>query len=246
MEIVVDRFEQSIRVRSYDVDFYGNLTMPALCNYFQEIAWEHAQKLNIGYKILLSLNKFWVLSRLQVKIFEYPKWTDEIKLITWPKGIDGMFALRDFVILNKDGKKLVAATSSWLILDIERHRPQKIDSDDHPKYLVDQTDAYIPLAEKIPAFKNMEPKSSFCVEYTDIDINKHVNNVKYIEWAINTQTNELTNGSVIDEMMVNFMGEASLNDEMNLTTCQETNYCGISVYNTTRKKESCRIKFIYK
>jgi medium-chain acyl-[acyl-carrier-protein] hydrolase len=246
MENIVEKLKQSIRVRSYDVDLFGNLTLPSVCNYFQEIAWEHAQKMDIGYELLKSINKFWVLSRLQVKFYQYPKWTNEITLITWPKGIDGMFALRDFLIFSNTGEKLIAATSSWLILDTEKHRPQKIDSDDHPKYIVDESDAYIHLAEKIPVIQNLEKKNPFQVVYTDIDVNKHVNNVKYIEWAINSQSNKLKDGVLIDEMMVNFVGEASLDDTLSVSYKNENQHSDIVICNATKEKDSCRLKFIYK
>jgi acyl-ACP thioesterase len=197
------QWEKLYKVKSYEVDVNARLTTFAVCNYFQEVAWEHAQSMNFGFEFLRSINKFWVLSRLQIKCYTYPRWTDEIKVITWPKGIDGMFALRDYLVLSASGEKHMAATTAWLILDSEKHRPQRINSSEHPLYTCDQTDAYIHAPAKLISLNHHDHTMYLEVKYSDLDVNKHVNNVKYIQWAFDALSNELMRGALIDEMVVN-------------------------------------------
>lgn len=246
MEVDQHKLIRKFQIRSFDVDLFGKLTLPALCNYFQEIAWEHAKILNIGFDFLKSINKFWVLSRLQVNIFKYPSWTEEISIITWPKGIDGLFALRDFEVYNVNGEKIAAASSSWLILDNEKHRPQKIDSGDHPVIISVHEDSIIKSTPKLPSIEHPENSEKLWVKHTDIDVNKHVNNVKYIEWSLNTQTSKLRNYQIINEMVVNFLSEASLDDQMEIKYSIDTSSkSGISIHNISKMKESCRILFTF-
>src|SRR5690606_14573495 len=88
----------------------------------QEIAWEHANELGFGYEQLKARNQFWVLSRLKVRINRRPCWTEGVKLETWSRGTDGFFGYRDYNFIDKTGKPIVQATSSWLILDSETKR----------------------------------------------------------------------------------------------------------------------------
>lgn len=246
MEIIAHKHHQPLAIRSFEVDKFGKLTPSALCNYFQEIAWENAQKINYGYSFLKSLNKFWVLSRMHVKILDYPKWTETIDLVTWPTGMDGLFALRDFKIFNKDNKLMVAATSSWLILDMEKHRPQKIDAPEHPVIITDPDRALNIPAEKFSLPEQMTLSSHVTAHYTDIDINQHVNNVKYIEWALNTQTAELCEGKSIKEFTVNFLKESSLYEELSISSSAlSENTSFVSIHNQTKNKDACIIKFLY-
>jgi len=247
MEPDIKRLSKKFNIQSFEVDVNARLTIPSVCNFFQEVAWEHADALTFGYNFLKSINKFWVLSRLHIKIHEYALWTEQIEITTWPKGIEGMFALRDFIItsMKEPGKKLISGTSSWLILDMEKHRPQKIESDDHPKYDWKAEDAFIYQAEKLTAFEDLIIADSFKAKYSDTDVNKHVNNVKYIQWAIDNLSDKLYFGTyLIDEIVVNFLSEAAINDEISILTNSGENLSFISIFNKTRNKETCRMKIL--
>ncbi|HEX2933851.1 MAG TPA: acyl-ACP thioesterase domain-containing protein [Bacteroidales bacterium] len=246
MESIPASLEKIYHVKSYEVDINAHLMPSSVCNYFQEIAWEHAEILKIGYNALKSIHRFWVLSRLQIKFYQYPQWTDEVKLITWPKGIDGMFALRDYLMFSSTGEKQVAAASSWLILDSEKHRPQRIDSPDHPEFKINDTDAYIHAPVKIGKPDNYSQSYRNTVKYSDIDVNKHVNNVKYIQWALDSISEDLINGELIDEMIVNFMAEASLGNEVQINVCKQDKLIQIGMLNASTNKELCRVQFQYK
>lgn len=246
MEPIPASLEKNYQIKSYEVDINARLMPSSVCNYFQEIAWEHAEILKIGYNALQSINRFWVLSRLQIKFYSYPQWTEEVKLITWPKGIDGMFALRDYLMFSAKGEKQIAASSSWLILDTERHRPQRIDSPDHPEFKVNETDAYIHAPLKLSKPDNYRLTFLNTVKYSDIDVNKHVNNVKYIQWALDSISEDLINGELIDEMVVNFMAEASLHDQIQINVLKDSKLINIGMINTSNNKELCRVQFQYK
>jgi hypothetical protein len=44
------KHSDSYRIRSYEVDLHSEAKLSALCNYFQESAWNHAEALGIsGY-----------------------------------------------------------------------------------------------------------------------------------------------------------------------------------------------------
>jgi len=60
-----------------------------------------------------------------IRMVGFPEWGQNITVETWPKGIDRLFAFRDFRILNSDGTVIGAATSSWMILDHDTPAPQK-------------------------------------------------------------------------------------------------------------------------
>src|SRR5215813_912680 len=75
---------EAFRVHSYEVDFEGRATLETLCHYFQEAAWNHAERLGVGYSHLQREQRLWVLSRLLIKIDGYPLWGDAISVRTWP------------------------------------------------------------------------------------------------------------------------------------------------------------------
>ena len=96
-------------IRSYEVDRSGCLSIAAAVNFFQESAWRNAEAIGVGFNQLSENNNLWVLSRLSVEMYKYPQWDDTIRLETWPKGMDRLFALRDFRLKSGDGKELLGA-----------------------------------------------------------------------------------------------------------------------------------------
>jgi acyl-ACP thioesterase len=196
-------------VSSFHSDFKGFLSLPSLFYLFQEVAWEHAAVNHFGYENLKEHGFFWVLSRVRVEIAKLPRWTEEFSIKTWPSGIEGAFALRDYLVTDGNGNKLVGATSSWLIVDIKSRRPQRPDTFFNR----------MPIQEKNRATTINAPRLSIPLDETiltndvvskisDIDVNQHVNNTRYIEWAINTFALEEYKNLNFKEIDINYLSES--------------------------------------
>ena len=208
--------KHSLMVHSYDVDFNKHLTITSLFNYFQEIAWEHADILRFGLNDLSKNNQFWVLSRVRVEIDQLPKWTDNIRLITYPRGVDGLLALRDYEIYNSMNERIIGGSSSWIILNAENHRPVKLAEQDLVRYSNPRS-ALVTNASKIKEVRECLIKEEvFSVKPGDIDVNQHVNNTRYIDWAINAfsfQHYQKFQPKIIE---VNFMAEGKQDDNIKI------------------------------
>lgn len=166
-------------VASYETDAYGSLSLVNLLYLFQEAANHHATALSWGLEYLNSVEKFWVLSRLKIQITQFPKHKDEIVISTWPRGAVGFFAYRDYQVLYKN-KPIINAVSSWMILDRLTHRPIKINQLEKELPSIEESFLTFPEA-KIPAIEKTNPVFEKKVYFSDIDINLHVNNAKYVE-----------------------------------------------------------------
>ncbi len=81
----------------HDTNAYGKMTFSAISRYLQETAWKHADNLGIGFEKALELNQIWVVMRLLIKMQKFPDWGEQIRLETWPRGVDGFWAYRDFL-----------------------------------------------------------------------------------------------------------------------------------------------------
>jgi len=201
----------NFQIKSYHSDQDGKLTLFSLFHFLQECAWDNARLNNFGYEFLKENKAFWVLSRILVYMDHYPNWKEEIQIKTWPKGTDGIFALRDFEIILND-MVIGRVTTSWLILDMDTRRPRKLDGFNffHENFM--QEEAIPKKLEKIVL--NGDPKilESRKVYYSDLDVNRHVNNASYVRWILDSyfSANHLNS---IREFEINFISEISLNDE---------------------------------
>ncbi len=238
-------WEDEYSISFYEVDTKNETFLPVLWSFMQETAWHHADHLGLGYSHLMERQYFWVLSRLSIQMEEYPRWGDQIKVKTWLTGTGRLFALRQFSIADSKGKVIGTAKSAWLVLDLKGRKPQKIEPVfKHIEHLFDG----LPPAEeppKIPVPVHPKMEKSYAVRYSDIDMHHHVNNIKYIEWILDSYPFEMTQTYQIHTFEINFLGESTHGDEIAIykETLKETPPAFL--HNIIRKgdgRELCRAR----
>jgi medium-chain acyl-[acyl-carrier-protein] hydrolase len=232
-------------VHSWEADLEGKIKIPILFNYMQESAWRHAENLQLGFSSLIKKNLVWVLARQTAKIENYPKWGDRIRIDTWPVGIDRLFFFRDFKISSENGDLLGTGTTTWFVIDIQSRRPQKPD-----KFLemtFEHLQAAIPEhSAKLGPLDKIEETKTRSAGFFDMDVNKHVNNVRYIEWVLESYSFEFMKNHSIKELTVNHLAEAQAGDEI----CINTDNAGDGIFNHSitfkeSGKEMCRAQIIW-
>lgn len=207
------KLSQKLKVVSYDTDAKSRMKPSAFMNHAQEAANIHADILGFGYEDLMRNRVAWVLSRMHVKFYDYPKWRDEVLLSTWHKGPSRLFFLRDFLVTSQEGKALVAATTSWLILNIDTRRLMR-DSGvemEHGNYQEHAIEEPCPKVE-IPKNQEGEFVCDHKVSYSDVDVNEHTNNAMYSVWALDAVGYEFMMENELSELFINFNHESKPGD----------------------------------
>jgi acyl-ACP thioesterase len=209
-------------VRASDVTPRGTASVLALATYFQEAAGRHAAELGVSMQDLLADGKAWVLARLRMEVDRLPEWEEEITIETWPSGLDRLYATREFVFRDEDDQKLAQGTSAWLVIDTERRRPLRPPS---VLYDIDVPDRPAPLGEEavdLSAPESTDRERTFSVRYHDLDLNRHVNNVRYLEWALETLPREVLDERQCVELALQFEAETTLGDSVRASAeCRE-------------------------
>lgn len=200
-------FSISYRVRSYETDLFSRLKPVSLINYFQDAASSHAGLLGFSVADLLRTNHTWVLSRYQIRVSRYPLEGETVTVRTWRSALDGYHALRDFEALDENGMVVAVASSSWLIIGLDSHRPVRIKAvlDDFPVH--DRRvfpDDFISL----PKRETYDLTMPFRVRMSDLDQNRHVNHAVYPEWAFETVPTETLNSCQPTEIHIVYRAEA--------------------------------------
>lgn len=206
-------WHESFHIRAYEIDPSGHLSIQALCDYLQEAAGNHAGNLGVSVEQLLAeRNLTWVLARLHVVLRQRPAWRETIRLETWPSGENGLFAMRAFQLTDEAGDRVGEAMSAWLLMDPVRRRPVRV-----PPFIkaIRLPDRPPPLPEAFERFTPPEHHESthpFRVRYSDLDLNQHVNNVRYIEWANECVAPALAPTHDLVELEIQFRAEATYGD----------------------------------
>jgi len=206
-------FRKEFAVHSYESDFEGTARFIALLNFLQDAAGEHAGLLGWSVTDLWKKKMTWVLSRTHVRVHRYPFWGEKVEVLTWPSGRHGFFALRDFDAADGNGSPILSATTSWMVLDLGRKQPLRIDDILPADCLIDKRalpDEFAPL----PVLAAPETETSFRVEMNHLDLNRHVNNAVYVQWALEAAPEDVLRRLRPGDVEVSYRAEAFYGDSV--------------------------------
>ena len=214
---VIEHIAISFNTVSQDVDLNKRLRLTSFLQKTQEIAEAHADLYGCGYHHLIENNIVWVLSRMRIEINRMPEWNEPVRLDTWHKRVERIFALRDFILYDSNETPIVKATSAWLLMDIHSRRMLRVE---HVLPRLSQVniprDAIRAVPEKLTAPEALTLHHTHTVRFSDLDLNNHVNNVKYVEWALDCLPWETWTRQTVSLLQINFNHEARYNDSVSL------------------------------
>ena len=240
-------FEKEYRVHVYETGPDGKLNMSSLFNYMQDIASDHAVKLGFGRDDLMKDNHFWVLSRIYAVIDKWPLWNDTIMIRTWPNGTDKLFALRNYEVRYPDGRHIASGTSSWLILDLTTKKVQRPDAIlTQYNFKLHTEISPVRYAAKInPASENGSISPLFKVKISDLDINLHTNNVRYLKWVSDSYSLDFVMNNYPQSAEINYLAESKFDEDILIRSSVENGAGSCfnhSVFRINDNKELCRIR----
>lgn len=206
--IVQPSWTQPFEVGPTDTEPDGRLSLPALCRYLQDAAGTHATVNGISIDDLGRDNLTWVLGRLQLELEPFPKSSDRVQVTTWPSRSRSFFVVRDFLVEDvESGQLLSRATSTWFVIDRVRRRAVRVPQDVHNAPRPDRPRAMDESWAKLPSLERVDYQRQFSIGADDLDENDHVNNVRYLEWALATLGGDLPSGLRPERVEIDFLSE---------------------------------------
>ncbi len=166
-----------------ELDYTGRVGIARICDLLQSAATAHADLLGVGMSELMKDDHTWMISSMSVCFDKWPKSLDKVTLTTWPAGIKGkLICYRDFVIKSDDGETLVRSSSDWIYVNIKDRKIDRLTDRLMTLAPVDVPRIGVESAGKIAIVDAPVLSSEIIVRHADTDVNRHVNNVHYIEW----------------------------------------------------------------
>ncbi|KAM7279103.1 hypothetical protein ACFE04_006237 [Oxalis oulophora] len=230
-------YKQTVVVRSSEVGADKNATIECILNLLQETAINHLRTSGLvgdGFGVtpgMLKNDLIWIVTKLSVEIDSYPTWDEVLEVDTWlrPSGKNGV--QKDWTIKNLvTGQILGRATSNWMMMNEKTRRlskiPEEVKAEISPFFLERKEDESAQkkiekLANAIYINKNLKPKRS------DIDMNHHVNNVKYANWMLEAIPETILEECQLSSITLEFRRECGISETIQ-SLCQPDKNDGAS------------------
>lgn len=230
----IQKWTEPYQVYWHDTNMKGKMSFATLSRYLQDVAWKSAESLDFGFKKVNDLNLHWVLVRQLIKMKRIPSWGEKIKIETWPRGVEGIFAHRDYLIKSESDKILGGVSSSWMVIDTIKRRPQKLEvlKGELPEKVFDSVIGE--SAGKI-MYNNTETLiDTRQARYSDMDINGHVNNSKYVDWMMDALSLCVKLGEYLN-FQINYISEVKNNNEVKIFMSDSTEAIQVKATNQNNK-----------
>ena len=205
------------KIPAYHVSLNGQAKFYTLASMLLESTAIHASMHGFGYHDMIRDKIYWVLSRFQIIMHSYPFMNEPIVIESWHKGTNKLFFMRDYRMYSGDDRPLASATTAWLVLDGNTGRPKKMAKESNP-YQDAEKDLHAieNLPDKLPAIPEPDRQIPVTAKYSDLDINKHVNAAKYIEWIQDCYGKETYESKNIREFQINYQLETKFGEEVDI------------------------------
>ncbi len=164
-----------------ECDARGRIPLPLVAERIIEVATAHANELGIGYSTLVTHNIGWVLSRLSIEMFRYPGINEEYVLRTWIESINRRFSERNFIITDAGGSVAGYARSVWSAINFASRSGADLAGTGIEHCPTAGIDCPIDKTPRIPALEPDVRENDYTFRFCDIDFNRHVNTIRYIE-----------------------------------------------------------------
>ncbi|MCH5335299.1 MAG: acyl-ACP thioesterase [Alistipes sp.] len=219
---MADKTLYDIRVEPQDVDFTLRATLASLGGSILNIAGTDAQTKGFGVDVLGRSNLSWVLSRFAMEFDSRPEQYGSYVIATWISDYNRLMSTRNFTLTGSDGRIFGRAVSQWCMLDLTTRTAVDMTSTAgmHAQWIVDAP----PPAErprKIGPLGDAALTSEHRVAYSDIDFNRHMNTMRYIELMLDMLPVDLVASDRGVRFDVNFLRESRYGQMLTLGCAEQ-------------------------
>ena len=200
-------YTQEFRIASFQTDLTARMKPSAILEIMQEMAGAHAELLDVGRSRLSPMNLAWVLTRVEVRMERYPLSGETITVETFPMPNRRVFFPRYFIFRDSEGRQIGCAGTMWVVLDVTTRK--MVSGAEITAFMPDNNDLTAPMG--MPA--TVEEVAADGQEalrlpvYTDLDVNGHVNNTRYLDWCCNALGIDVMRSHEMRRFAVNYNQE---------------------------------------
>ena len=214
-------YEYKTKVDSRTVDGQGYCRPSALLGFLQEAATLAGEAMGFGRTVLMEQHgAFWMLARLWYRLDRPLRWDEELTIHTWHRGGKGVSSYRDFD-LYINGEWVGEAVSLWVLARLEDRKMLRMSQIPGLEESQCSERGKEKQLSKLRMPEGMQLAERRLMRYSDTDINGHVNNTRYADFACDAIGAErLPAGAFVSSMQLGYTAECRPGEVIDLLTAR--------------------------
>lgn len=179
------KYSERYRVPFYESDAFQNIKISGMLAEALQMSGVQSNLLGRSDVWLAEqFNYFWAVIEHEIDIVRLPKFNEEIIIETEATSYNKFFCYRNFWFKDLEGNVLVTSKSTWVLMDRETRKVERVDDEIVSPYESEKVSRIVRPHQFIKKSELENAKeSSYTVRFSHLDMNGHVNNAKYYDWA---------------------------------------------------------------
>ena len=214
-------YEMTLPIDSRDVDGKGVCKASALLGHLQEAATQAAEHGGFSREVITREHgAFWMLTRVWYRLERPLRWEEELTIRTWHRGGRGAAMYRDFD-LRVDGVRVGEAVSTWVLADMDTRKLFRLsgvaqfEGTDGGELCKDK----LLHKPKLPEGLALAETERRLMRYSDCDIDGHVNNARYADFACDAlHLENLGREAFVSQLQLGYLAECRPGERIALST----------------------------
>ncbi len=231
-------FKQTYKIRLSNIGKGNFITNKGILDAFENIGEAHSSQIGYGIKDIEKTHASWIVIDWQVKVLHRPKYGQNLNIHTWARNTKYSYTYRDYIIYDDDGTKMVIATSKWALIDLQNGKLMRLNSNIIDKFNPEEKNSVFNINEldKLKEPNHFENIISYKVKRSDIDINKHMHNLYYLDLAYDALPEEIYDNKQFDEIRITYKREIKLGETVICKYTFENNKHIVTIFDESETK----------
>ncbi len=221
-----------------------NISNKGFLSILQDIAEMHSASIGYGVTDIEKTNYSWALLNWKVKILSRPKYGEIVTIKTWARQYTKLYCYRDFEVFNSKGESIAIISSKWILIDVLKGKIARLENTLLELYQPENKSVF----DIVELDKLSEPQSylktiDYTIRKSDIDINEHVNNLCYLDIALEAFPGDSNEFNDLNEFEILYKHQIKINDKITASYCLENDKHCIVIKSADGKTLHSILKF---
>ena len=203
----------------FHCDCSNHLFLGHLGNAMLNAADFHCNDRQYGMSYLNTIHRTWVLSRLAIELERMPLAYEHFLIETWVEDVMRYFTNRNFAVKSVDGKTVYGyGRSVWAMIDMESRQPVnllEVKDGLITEYIDKEKVCPIDKPGRVTINQEVSLARTIDTYYQDVDVNGHINSVKYIEHVLNLFGLDWYRTHFLKRFEIAYVAESHAGDKLN-------------------------------
>ena len=197
-----------------DCDCFGRVKPATILGMMQESAGEQCADWHMSWEEMAEKDLFWAITRQTVEITRLPRAYETITIETWPMPATRVAFPRATIAYDAEGNELFRCIALWILMELSS-RAMVVPGRSGIDFPGCTRGGELPSPKSLTP-KNLPIATERKVRFGQLDRNGHMNNTKYLEWAMDLLPGSCHAEHPLKGFTVCYLNEAREGDRVTL------------------------------